>query len=181
MNAVATGRFAVWLMPCERHRAELGNVIRRLANEHGAPAFEPHVTVFAGSRTRDDATSQLLADAIAGVGILELQSTGFGFTADFYKTVFLAFEPDSVLARISRHVGMHLRQRQTYDLRPHLSLVYKELVDSEKLAIIERLGSPLGRIVFDAIAIAIPGPTNDWRDVANWRIESVLRLEGHSL
>jgi putative hydrolase of the HAD superfamily len=180
MTEGLAGRFAVWLMPCERDRVELRKTIRRLAGEHGAPAFEPHVTVFAGSRASDDEVGQLLLGASAGVGPLVLRSTGYGLTADFFKTVFITFERDRLLERVSRNVGRHLRRPQDYDLQPHLSLIYADLAETGKRAIIAGLDPPKSQMAFDEVVVARPGPTNDWRDVASWSTEFSVKLDGRS-
>ena len=176
----AARRFAVWLLPREPERSGLRATISRLAEGHATAAFEPHVTVFAGRRDRADGVDGLLADELAGLPPLVLRGGRYGSSTEFFKSVFIAFEPDPVLERISRGVGARLHEPQAYDLQPHLSLIYKTLAEADRRAIIATLGPAPARLVCDEMVVASPGPADDWRDVPGWRIEQRFRLDGPS-
>src|SRR5512137_3044067 len=115
----AAGRFAIWLLPREPERSELRATILRLAARHATPAFEPHVTVFAGRRARSDAVGRVLAQELAGLPPLVLLGGRYDSSPEFFKAVFVAFERDPLLERISRSVAARLSEPQAYDLRPH--------------------------------------------------------------
>lgn len=174
------GRFAIWLLPREPERSELRATIARLAECHATVAFEPHVTVFAGRRVRADVVNGLLADDLAGLPPLVLRGGRYGSSPEFFKTVFIAFESDPLIARISRNVGARLLEPQAYDLRLHLSLIYKTLAEDDRQAIIATLDPAPGNLVCDEVVVATPGPTDDWRAVSDWRIERRLVLDGPS-
>lgn len=176
----AARRFAIWLLPREPERSELRATISRLAECHATAAFEPHITVFAGRRVPADAVDGLLADQLAGLPPLVLRGGRYGTSPEFFKTVFIAFEHDSVLERVSRNLGVRLCEPQAYELRPHLSLIYKTLAEADRRAIIATLGPAPAMLVCDELVVASPGPADDWRAVADWHIERRLRLDGPS-
>ena len=176
----AARRFAIWLLPREPERSALRATIVRLAARHATLAFEPHVTVFAGRRGRTDEVGRMLAGDLAGLPPFVLQGGRYGSSPEFSKTVFIAFECDPVLERISRSVGARLREPQAYNLRPHLSLIYKTLAVADRQAIIATFSPAKATLVCDEVVVASPGPTDDWRSVAGWRIEQRIRLDGPS-
>jgi hypothetical protein len=169
-------RFAVWLLPGEPARSALRATIRQLAARHAVVAFEPHVTVFAGRRAASEAVGGLLAGAVADLPPVTLRRGRYGESADFFKTAFIEFECDPVLERISRGVGSRLHDPQAYELRPHLSLIYKILAEPERRAIIAALPPAPEALLCDELVVASPGATDDWHDVAGWRIEERMRL-----
>lgn len=171
-------RFAIWLLPREPERSELRATIVRLAECHASVAFEPHVTVFAGRRAPADAVDGLVADGLAGLQPLVLRGGRYGTSPEFFKTVFVAFESDPVLERISGSLGARLHEPQSYELRPHLSLIYQTLAEADRQAIVATLGPAPATLVCDELVVATPGPADDWRAVADWRIERRWRLDG---
>jgi hypothetical protein len=176
----AAWHFAIWLLPREPQRSQLRSTILRLAARHATLAFEPHVTVFAGRRTRSEGVDQRLADELAGLPPIVLRGGRHDTSPEFFKTVFIAFERDPVLERIARNVGASLRKPQVYDLRPHLSLIYKTLREADRRTIVATLGPAPATLVCDEMVVASPGPTDDWRAVAGWRVEHRVRLDGPS-
>ncbi|MBN1269679.1 MAG: 2'-5' RNA ligase family protein [Kiritimatiellae bacterium] len=175
-EASQLGRFAVWLMPGSEERAKLARIIRDLAARHDVPAFDPHVTLFEGHRTAADQVERIVTAVVARADAFPLQATGLDHSADLFKTVFITFRRDPFLERLSRAIGQRLARPQQYNLQPHLSLVYKEMADEERKGVIAALEPPRPRILFDEVAVVNPGPTGEWRDVANWEVEFSLLL-----
>ena len=90
-----------WLVPAAGPvRDRLAGVIARLAAEHAAPVFAPHVTmagVVEAGRTRPRGCSERL---VAGVPPFEVTLTGFGYEPEFFRSLYLRAEPSAQLTAL---------------------------------------------------------------------------------
>ena len=152
-------------------------IIRRLAEQYDAPVFDPHVTVYGGCFADDDAMCELLDATVTNVPPLALTVTKLDVTDEFFKTLFIAFEPSAELAHLSEQMRRRLSCPAPYDLQPHLSLLYKQMPADEKRRIIAGLDPPPRRITCNEARIVSPtNLTAGWRDVSSWRTIATQKL-----
>ena len=178
-NDTSERRFALWLVPAEPVRAELAAIIRRFAKQYDAPIFDPHVTVYGGCFTGADAMCELLDAVVTNVPPVTLTVTKLDWTAEFFKTLFIAFEHNDELANLSEQMRRGLSRPAPYGLQPHLSLLYKQMPTDQKRRIIADLGPLPSRIACDETRIVSPAnPTAAWRDVSGWRTITTQSLPG---
>jgi 2'-5' RNA ligase len=171
------GPFALWLVPEISVRDELQGIIDRLCDEYSAPAFPPHVTVFAGVGSRKR-LEESIDTALAGVSPFDLRVRGLEHTQQFFRSFYIAFEPHPDLNALSERIGSLLSRKQVYGLEPHMSLMYKVLPSEEKQALVEQLDIPGPSIRFDQCLLVEPGPSNSWADIRRWNTLLSRSLEG---
>src|SRR4029077_21024974 len=98
--------------------------IRELAEQFGAPLFEPHVTIFiAPSDSR--APIEVLLEV--GQVKVELTTHSIRFSEQFTKTLFVQFETNSALQELGDAIWKASGARDRYLMDPHLSLLYAKL------------------------------------------------------
>jgi 2'-5' RNA ligase len=164
-----------WLVPAAGPaRDRLAGVIARLAAEHAAPVFAPHVTMAGVVTCSPDAAALVLGRLVAGVPPFEVTLTGVGYEPEFFRSLYLRAEPAAILT------ALHVAGERAWDLnpapyRPHLSLLYSQLPEERKPAIADALGLALPvTIRIDAAEI--------WADftdeVTRWRRVARVPLEG---
>ncbi len=164
-----------WLVPAAGPaRDRLAGVIARLAAEHAAPVFAPHVTMAGVVECSPDEAALVLGRLVAGVPPFEVTLTGVGYEPEFFRSLYLRAEPPAVLT------ALHEAGERAWDLnpapyRPHLSLLYSRLPEERKPAIADALGLALPvTIRIDAAEIWA-----DYRDeVTCWRRVARVPLEG---
>ena len=171
-------KVAYWLMPSDKYRRPFQKLINTLADTYGAPAFEPHVTIFVGERSDNGSPGAVIDAATAGMAGIWLRIDRLRHSSEFTKSLFVQFHP----AHRLRTLSDALRQRSTkpvdYILNPHLSLLYHAMSVEEKEKIRASLIIPEGEIYFDEVrAIATPGSVRDSRDVKSWKILYRKRLQ----
>jgi hypothetical protein len=161
-----------WLVPAPAHHRHFAQIIEGLARELNAPRFEPHVTLYAGARAADDDVEALLAQAKQGMGALDLRVTAVGTSPELLKTLYLEFEPDPQTERLCRLFRTGLKPALDYVLKPHLSLLYKELPGATRGALARRFDDVVGqRITFAQITAVRPGGgANDWLEIEKWDV-----------
>jgi hypothetical protein len=156
-------KIILWLTPAEAACTFFCDTIRRLALDHDAPLFEPHLTLGPGD------PSQLRAISAAPI---TLPIIGLDYSDRFTKTLFVRFELTTPLVQLRRSLGM---EAAGYD--PHLSLLYQRLSDSTKRQLATTLTPPFSTVTFNAIAaIRCPAEVFSRADVEAWVTVSTKTL-----
>jgi len=132
-----------WLMPAAGPvRDHLAATIDRLAAEHDAPRFEPHVTMAGLFHSGQQAAVQTLTSLAAGVRPFEIRFAATGYEQAYFRALYLRAEPSPQLT------ALHEAARAAWALEsrpytPHLSLLYADIAEEQQRAIIDALGIQL--------------------------------------
>jgi 2'-5' RNA ligase len=132
-----------WLMPAAGPvRDHLAATIDRLAAEHDAPRFEPHVTMAGLFHSGQQVAAQTLTSLAAGARPFEVRFAATGYEQAYFRALYLRAEPSPQLTTL------HEAARAAWALEsrpytPHLSLLYADIAEEQKRAIIDALGIQL--------------------------------------
>jgi 2'-5' RNA ligase len=148
----------------------LRSTISQLAASFDAVAFEPHVTVFCGPSTEDEARA--VARRIANqYSPIELIADRLGHSERYTKTLFVQFQKSARLRRMFDTAAAQFSRRSDYVLNPHLSLLYKRQPAAERQKLCETLDVPTGIYRFDRIRmIETELPIEDEGPIRRWRL-----------
>src|SRR5437660_4090258 len=122
--AWATTIVTYWLCPAEPARSYLAALIQTLAEKFETPVFEPHVTVYVAD-ARGKHPSVILHQVLNGRCPCRLSVRALDYSDEFTKTLFVQFDPDRELSRLSTDLRRASTVQNDYQLNPHLSLIYK--------------------------------------------------------
>lgn len=169
--------FSIWLIPSRSDHDLFAKIIEDLAYQYSASVFQPHVTIYTGIYTRRDGLEEITTESVQVVQPISLIVQGIGFSDDFFKTLFVKFQDSPALMALSQRIRSRLQHQEEYDLRPHLNLLYKNMAEKQKRAIIERLSLVKTQVHFDGIAVVSPGDLyQGWTDVERWKVRFRLSL-----
>jgi putative hydrolase of the HAD superfamily len=170
--------FALWLVPGESLRSSLRSTIRKLATQLDAVEFEPHVTVFCGPSSDEEA--QVVVERIASrFAPVELTADRLDHTAIFTKTLVVQFRESADLRRMFEMARNGYARNSGYVLNPHLSLLYKKLPEATQRELCRTLDVSMGRYGFDCIQmIATELPIEDAGPIRRWRVVCENKLAG---
>jgi 2'-5' RNA ligase len=164
-----------WLVPAAgRDRDWFAATIDRLAAEHGAPRFQPHVTVAVTFDAVEDAAAQALALLVAEVPPVDLTFDAIGHEATYFRALYLRAMPARQL------LALQQAAQRTWALAPfvhvpHLSLLYSDLAEEHKRPIIDSLDISLPLTIrFDAVELWARDP----RGVRSWYRTGRIPLSG---
>ena len=161
---------AYWLIPSEPAHSFFQRVINNLARRCDAPAFEPHVTIHVGA-DRADAAKRALADAACQCKLIGLTPLGLDQSDEFIQTLFVQFAMSAELQQINGIIRQTANDLSRYEVRPHLSLLYKNLAAATRRELTASIGVPLSEVTFDAIkAVRCFSPTKSAADVEAWEL-----------
>jgi 2'-5' RNA ligase len=175
---VAHTEFTLWLSPREPLRTTLSGLIRRLARELDAAEFEPHVTLFCG-RSSDEEAKAIARGIAAQFSPITLSAERLAYTDSFTKTLFVQFEDSALARRMFEAARRSYAHPSDYVFNPHLSLLYKKLPETRQRALCDTLDVPRGGYGFDRVRmIETELPIEDDGPIRRWRIVCDEALEG---
>ena len=169
---------AYWLIPSEPARTFFQGMINDLADQCDAPVFEPHVTIHVGA-DRADAAKNGLADAARECKLIGLTPLGIDQSDEFIKTLFVQFAMSAELSKINGIIREAANGSSEYELKPHLSLLYKNLAVETRCELAASINVPDSEVTFDVIkAVRCASPTESGADVEAWRVVAAASLSG---
>ena len=167
---------AYWLLPSEPARSYFVSLISNLAGQFGAPVFEPHLTIYA-TRKGNEKADEVLHRVSSRCRPLRLSVRGLDHSEEFTKTVFVQFEPNNGLTRLSGALQRASAFPDSYQLNPHLSLIYKTMSRETKEKIADSISLPFDEVLFDsANAVISPAEIKSRADVEAWLVVATQRL-----
>ena len=132
-----------WLVPAAGPvRDRLAATIDRLAAEYDSPRFEPHVTMAGLFHSGQQAAVQTLTSVAAGACPFEVRFAAVEYEQAYFRALYLHAQPSPQLT------ALHEAARAPWELEsrpytPHLSLLYADIAEEQKHAIIDALGIQL--------------------------------------
>lgn len=164
-----------WLTPAAGPaHDQLAAAIDRLAIEHNAPHFQPHVTMLVTLDAADDAAARILASLVADVPPVELTFTAIGHEDTYFRSLYLRAAPSAQLQAL-QEAGRETFALDRLPPAPHLSLLYSNMTEEHKDPVIRDLGIPLPLAAcFDAVELWVRDP----RGIDSWHRAARVPLSG---
>lgn len=169
---------ALWLVPSAPDRRALGAVVDRLARDHGAPPFEPHLTLWAGAVAEIGVLDDAL-DALAAAGSpVTLAAEATDHEPVRFRTLYVRVDGAPLEPLRARARALLGDDSRPAEIPPHVSLLYADGLAEARRADLARRHRLAGRrLTFDTIAACVPGPAG-FDDVAAWDTRRRRRLGG---
>jgi 2'-5' RNA ligase len=167
-----------WLIPAKPVHSFFQDLISDLARRYDAPVFEPHITIHVGT-DRPNLAEKVIAEASACCGFVKVKMLKVSYSSEFTKTLFVQFAPDTKLRRLNDIIRNAAQDSSNYQLKPHLSLLYKKMPTAARRKLADSIKLPFSAVVFDSIKVVrCISPTRSRADVESWRVLAVKALAG---
>jgi hypothetical protein len=167
---------AYWLIPSEPARSFFQRMINDLARRYDAPVFEPHVTLHVGA-DEPAAAEQALRESARNCELVRLTPLGIDHSDEFIKTLFVQFGINRELQHINDIIRKGADYSSKYEVKPHLSLLYKSLPSATRTGLATSIAVPFAQISFDALrAVRCVSPTRNRADVEAWELIHASKL-----
>jgi 2'-5' RNA ligase len=162
--------FTLWLTPAEQLRTLLRSTISQLAARLDAIEFEPHLTVFSGPATDEEAST--VARRIANrFPAIDLIADHLDHSEVYTKTLFVQFQESALGQQMFEAAAAGYPQASDYVLNPHLSLTYKKLPEASRRRLCETIDVPMGPYRFDRVRmIQTELPIEEEGPIRRWRV-----------
>lgn len=156
--------YAVWLIPSTEDRIILEKIIFNLADKYNAPKFIPHITTFGLNSVALDKLEYIVSNSIKNMKSFNVSTLNLGYSDNIWKTLFINVQMNSNLEIIFKNLQKQLGTTFHYDYNPHISLIYKKLLDKEKKFLSKNLEIP-DKVKINKIAIQ-----KFFQDITKWKI-----------
>ena len=167
-----------WLVPADPHKQAWAKLISQLAEDKGAPVFDPHITLQAGARSSTVDVPAFLHEVAARISPVELPVLCVDHGKAYFKSVFARF-PTEPLSAMSAALGVAMAEPAAYVLDAHLSLLYASLDLAERERLCKSISLPSEHIVFNRIVSVEAGVgEKDFSKVELWRQTGSELLRG---
>jgi hypothetical protein len=106
-----------------------------------------------------------------------LQALEVSHSDEFIKTLFVEFGLNTKLWQLNQVIRNAAQDSSDYDLKPHLSLIYKRMSVQTRRCLVRSIEVPFSQVVFDSLkAVRCISPTQSRADVEAWRVVSEKAL-----
>jgi len=167
---------AYWLIPAEPVHRFLQDLINDLARRYDTPVFEPHVTIYIGADSTEEVATTL-SKVARDCEPIALQALEVSHSDKFIKTLFVEFGLNTKLRQLNHVIRNAAQDSSDYDLKPHLSLIYKRMSVQTRRGLAHSIEVPFSQVVFDSLkAVRCISPTQSRADVEAWRVVSEKAL-----
>jgi 2'-5' RNA ligase len=162
---------SIWLVPKEDQEKQLREIINDLGSRYNAFPFVPHITAYHLDSVPDlnDLTAKV--EKIAqSAKMLSLDFDKIDSSDVFTKTLYAQCKVSQELRVLHSKFKKAFSAYPTYEINPHLSLIYKNNMDNnDKLKEIQAISVP-GKILLNRIMIIVrEKEIVRERDVLDWR------------
>jgi len=124
--------YAIWFLFEKNDQEYFSQIISKLSNQYRSPIFTPHVTAYGLIDAELEELDEIILDSINSIHSFNIEKNTISFSDDFWKTLFVEFNSNDEMQEINKNLTQHLSKFATYELKPHASLIYKEMSTEEK-------------------------------------------------
>jgi 2'-5' RNA ligase len=136
------------------------------------------VTIYVGAN-HSDATEKALSKAAGECQPINLKALEVDHSDEFIKTLFVQFAPNRKLRQLDAIIRSAPQDCSHYELKPHLSLLYKNMLTQSRAVLARSITVPFSEVIFDSLkAIRCVSPTQSRGDVQAWRVVGATELSG---
>jgi 2'-5' RNA ligase len=168
---------SVWLLPRQADRESLVEIINDLAKRHSSPRFVPHVTIAGPLTASASQVSRKLEELACQMQPFDVLTTVVMHSNSRFKAVFVGLAPHDRFRIMRSDLAQAWPEIRETEFQPHISLIYKQMPEREREAIVASL-TPQLSYSFDEVAIVAPGGKGkDWLDVRSWRVLKAFKLD----
>ncbi|KAI9198346.1 hypothetical protein LWI28_014367 [Acer negundo] len=166
--AIQKNVYSVWAVPPEEVGARLKKLMEGLRSDFGGPHFEPHVTVVGAINLTAEDAAEKFKSACEGL-------KAYNISVDRVAAGTLLLHPNAEAVETSAHCCGHFGYCNSRPYMPHLSLLYADLMDDEKIKAQEKanaLDDSIDKLSFPITRLALwktdPGDKTlkSWEKVA---------------
>jgi 2'-5' RNA ligase len=145
---------SILLVPSRNDEDYLGKIIRNLGIKHHTPIFIPHLTLFGDLIIEPGTLKSIVNEVFQNIKPFKIKVEKINQSEAFFKTVFIEFALNEDLKSLFTALAEKTDNRILSSFKPHISLIYKNMPEEEKLKIIGGLNIKsefeIGKVVINA-------------------------------
>jgi len=155
---------AIWLLFDQNDKKYLSEIISELSKKYESPIFTPHVTIYGLTNVEIKTLEKIVSDSIYEIPSFYIEKDTISFSDHFWKTLFVDFRPNSSMLKINNNLTKNLSKFNEYTFSPHTSLIYKNMIQTEKQELIKNIS------IKKSFKITSIGIQEFSEQIENWKI-----------
>lgn len=161
--------FAIWTVPQDKDKEYLQKIVDDLSQKYNAPKFIPHLTFLGDTIIELNDLKNAIDKTFLDVKPFTAKTIKVSQSEVFFKTLFVEFEKDNFFTNLFNNLKLNLPQQTDYVFKPHISLLYKEMPEEERIKLTKEIKIK-DEIIIDKIIINAPkdGET-DFLNIEGWQ------------
>lgn len=170
---------SIWLIPQKDQEVGLRKIIDNLSSRYDSFSFIPHITIYHVNEAQNLSEILTLAEKISqNAKVFAVNLEKVSYSDMFTKTLYAQYEISPDLQSIYEDFKKELSDQSPYEINPHLSLIYKNNMDSsDKNKEIKNITAPK-KLILDRIAVITRGGSIEKeKDVLEWKSAAEFNLK----
>ncbi len=135
--------YSLWFMPEDEVYAKLSSTIRQLSKPYGTPEFEPHITVIGTLTGQEQTVTEKLKRLARVIKPFEVKLLDIDYLNEYFRCLFIRIEQTREVMDANTQARTIFDQSRSADYMPHLSLMYGDIDNAVKRAIMQTIGKSL--------------------------------------
>ena len=131
--------YSLWFMPAKEQKVLLENKIKTLANQHGGPKFDPHVTLLSSFFDDESTLLYKTKNLSKKIRSFEIIFDQVRYLNEFFRSLFIEIKFSEELKSVRSTAAKEFGWKDKNYI-PHLSLMYGHYSNQTKIDIIKRMG-----------------------------------------
>ena len=168
---------AYWLIPEEPVCASLSAQINELASRYSSVPFSPHVTIYSCYRSSQQPDTAVARKIARQTAPLCLTVGDLACSAQMKKALYVELVNSTALASLHQKIHQAVSCPSSYELDPHLSLLYQQLNAVQQGDLLNDTNITLETITFNQLwVVAIPEQLDVLDDFRGWQTLAQCQL-----
>ena len=132
-------QYAIWLLFEKEDSKYISEKIQELSKNYHSPIFLPHITVYGLIKLNLDEIHKCVKKSVFNVKQFSVYKKSINHSEEFWKSVFVTLKDNTKLVSISERLTNDLKKFSDYKFEPHISLLYKDLSNSERKKLVNQI------------------------------------------
>lgn len=160
-------QYSIWLIPDNKTRAILSQVIEEIAGKYKTPVFEPHATLLGSIEEKEKVVIEKTKKLALKTQRFPVIFGKVEFSTTYFQCVFVRINTNAPLMNLHVQAQKLFGGRKDYVFMPHISLVYGNFSIPEREKITGEITLPQLSFIAKTLRIIpnLPNP-KDWQPLA---------------
>ncbi|OGD54692.1 hypothetical protein A3J78_01495 [Candidatus Beckwithbacteria bacterium RBG_13_35_6] len=165
-------KYSLWILPTDKLKSSLEDVIKKLAKKYNSSLFEPHLTLIGGFNSSLNEIKQGTKKLAYLIKPFIIKTGEISFSTTYYQNVFLRVKSSACL------MDVNLKAKKIFKLEndifmPHISLLYGNQSLKIREQAVSRIKIPEAKFIADKIIVvpSIPDP-KEWKHLVEYNLSS---------
>ena len=155
-------QYVIWLLFEKKDSKYLSEKISNLSRNYHFPFFLPHITVYGLIKLNLDEIQKYVKKSVFNVKQFSVYKKSINHSEEFWKSVFITLKNNNELTLINKKLTNNLKKISDYKFEPHISILYKDLSNSERKKLVNQIKIKNGFLINKIAILKYSNKIKNW-------------------